>query len=67
MEDEVRFGAWILPLVGPAGILVAITLNINPIHDIGLFVFEGAWVALGIALLDTKPRREARNAASALV
>ena len=43
--------AWILPLVGAAGIIVAITLNIDPIHDIGLFVFEGAWVALGIALL----------------
>lgn len=46
--------AWVLPLVGAAGILVAITLNDKPIeqiHDIGLFVFEGAWVALGVALL----------------
>jgi hypothetical protein len=43
--------AWILPLLGAAGIIVAITLNIDPIHDVGLFVFEGAWVALGIALL----------------
>src|SRR6266498_2434496 len=43
--------AWVLPLVGAAGILVAITLDIDPIHDIGLFVFEGAWVALGVALL----------------
>ena len=50
--------AWILPLVGAAGILVAITLNIDPIHDIGLFVFEGAWVALGIALLRTQQRRQ---------
>jgi len=58
--------AWILPLVGAAGIIVAITLNIDPIHDIGLFVFEGAWVALGIALL----RREHQgqpDTASALV
>ncbi len=54
--------AWILPLVGAAGILVAITLNIDPIHDIGLFVFEGAWVALGIALLQTEQRLEAGNA-----
>lgn len=23
----------------------------NPVDDIGLFVFEGAWVALGLALL----------------
>jgi len=43
--------AWMLPLVGAAGILVAITLDVDPIHDIGLFVFEGAWVALGVALL----------------
>src|SRR5436309_5757723 len=57
--------AWMLPLVGAAGILVAITLNIDPIHDIGLFVFEGAWVALGIALLRTE-RTHAGNAASAL-
>jgi len=46
--------AWILPLVGAAGILVAITLDIDPIHDIGLFVFEGAWVALGVAVLRTE-------------
>jgi hypothetical protein len=43
--------AWVLPLVGAAGIVVAITLNVDPVHDIGLFVFEGAWVALGIALV----------------
>src|SRR5881409_2060649 len=59
--------AWILPLVGAAGIIVAITLNIDPVHDIGLFVFEGAWVALGIALLRTERTREAGNAASGLV
>jgi hypothetical protein len=58
--------AWILPLVGAAGILVAITLNVDPIHDVGLFVFEGAWVALGIALLRTERPREAGNAASGL-
>jgi hypothetical protein len=32
--------AWLLPFVGAAGILVAITLDVDPIHDIGLFVFE---------------------------
>ena len=50
--------AWILPLVGAVGILVAITLDVDPIHDIGLFVFEGAWVAIGIALLRTEGRRQ---------
>jgi hypothetical protein len=34
--------AWVLPLGGAAGILVAITLDVDPIHNIGLFVFEGA-------------------------
>ena len=50
--------AWMLPLVGAAGILIAITLNLDPIHDIGLFVFEGAWVALGISVLRTEGRRQ---------
>ena len=43
--------AWMLPWLGAGGILVAITLDIDPIHDIGLFVFEGAWIALGVTLL----------------
>jgi hypothetical protein len=40
-----------LPLVAAGGIVVAITLNVDPIYDIGLFVFEGAWSALGVGLL----------------
>jgi hypothetical protein len=50
----------VLPLVGAAGILVAITLDVDPIHDIDLFVFEGARVALGVALLraEHRPRPE---------
>ncbi|TML13976.1 MAG: hypothetical protein E6G31_06525 [Actinobacteria bacterium] len=55
--------AWLLPLVAAAGIIVAITLNVDPIHDIGLFVFEGSWVALGVALLlgaERGPRPEPR-------
>ncbi len=47
--------AWVLPLVGAAGILVAITVE-DGVHDIGLFVFEGAWVALGVALLRAERR-----------
>jgi hypothetical protein len=49
--------AWMLPLAGAAGILVAITLDVDPVHDIGLFVFEGAWVALGLTLLRLESRR----------
>ena len=51
--------AWMLPLVGAAGILVAITLDVDSIHDIGLFVFEGSWVALGVALLRAEHRPRA--------
>jgi hypothetical protein len=58
--------AWMLPLVGAAGILVAITLDVDPIHDIGLFVFEGAWVALGVTLLRAERRRQP-DTASVLV
>lgn len=43
--------AWVLPLVGVAGLIVALTVETSVIHDPGLFVFEGAWIALGIALL----------------
>ena len=56
-----------LPLVGAAGILVAVTLDVHlvdelpSLHDIGLFVFEGAWIALGIALLQTERRRQFDN------
>lgn len=45
---------WLLPIVGVAGLIVALSLDVDPIHDIGLFVFEGAWVALGVALLRTE-------------
>jgi hypothetical protein len=48
--------AWFLPIVAAAGIVVALALDVDPIHDIGLFVFEGAWIALGVVLV----RREQR-------
>jgi hypothetical protein len=43
--------AWVLPIVGVLGLVMALFLNAIGLHDIGLFVFEGAWVALGVALL----------------
>lgn len=43
--------AWVLPIVGVAGLVMALFLNAVGLHDIGLFVFDGAWVALGFALL----------------
>jgi hypothetical protein len=46
--------AWVLPIVGVAGLIMALFLNSVGLHDIGLFVFEGAWVGLGVALLRRK-------------
>jgi hypothetical protein len=43
--------AWVLPLVAVAGLIVALGVTADPIHDIGLFMFEAAWVGLGVALL----------------
>jgi hypothetical protein len=53
---------WLLPLVGIAGLVVALTLDVDPIHDIGLFVFEGAWVALGVTMLRTDLERRPQAA-----
>lgn len=47
--------AWPLPIVGAFGTIVALA-TAGPIHDIGLFVFEGAWVALGATMLARRPR-----------
>ena len=56
--------ARVLPLAGAAAILVPITLDVDPIRDIDLFVFEGARVALGVALLraEHRPRPETASA-----
>ncbi|HET9874123.1 MAG TPA: hypothetical protein VFP89_16195 [Propionibacteriaceae bacterium] len=45
--------AWIMPLVAVLGLIVALTATdaLGPTHDIGLFLFEAAWVVLGIALM----------------
>jgi hypothetical protein len=43
--------AWLFPIVGVAGLVMALFLNAVGLHDLGLFVFEAAWVGLGVALL----------------
>lgn len=43
--------AWVLPIVAVVGLVLALFLNSVGLHDIGLFVFEGAWMGLGVALL----------------
>jgi hypothetical protein len=40
-------GGWIAVLVAAAGALVALGAAADPWHDLGLFVFFGAWIALG--------------------
>jgi hypothetical protein len=43
--------AWLLPIVAVLGLVMALFLNSVGLHDIGLFVFEGAWIGLGVSLL----------------
>ena len=58
--------AWVLPLVAAAGVLVGLAIEADPYHDIGLFVFEGAWVVLGVALwrLERSPEPQASSGAA---
>jgi hypothetical protein len=56
--------AWVLPLVAVAGLAVALTVTTDPIHDIGLFVFEASWAALGVALLRVARRQPRSGRAS---
>ena len=43
--------AWVFPIVAVVGLAMALFMNAIGLHDIGLFVFEGAWVGLGVALV----------------
>ena len=59
--------AWLLPIAAVAGLLVALTAGDNPIHDVGLVVFEAAWVMLGVALLRVERRGGRPHTALAMV
>lgn len=48
--------ARVLPIVAVVGLVMALFLDAVGLHDIGLFVFEGAWVAFGVAVLRAKQR-----------
>jgi hypothetical protein len=48
---------WVFPIVAVVGLVMALFLNSVGLHDIGLFVFEGAWIGLGVALL-RRPRSQ---------
>jgi hypothetical protein len=49
-----------------AGAIAAVVTEADPVHDIGLFVFEAAWASLGVTLLRAE-RRPRPDIASALV
>jgi hypothetical protein len=49
---ELAFGNALTPVWAPS------------LHDLGLFVFEGAWVALGVALLRAERRRQPETASA---
>jgi hypothetical protein len=42
---------WIAVVVAGAGALLALGAGGDPWHDLGLFVFFAAWVALGLRLV----------------
>jgi hypothetical protein len=53
-----RLGAWwTVVLVAGAGAAVALLAEADPWHDLGLFLFDGAWIALGLSLLIRRPAR----------
>jgi hypothetical protein len=57
---------WLLPILAVAGLVMALFLNSVGLHDIGLFVFEAAWVALGIAVLRKKQEDVPLSAAASI-
>ena len=66
LRQHVDWG-WLMPLVAAAGLVVALTATdaLGPTHDIGLFIFEAAWVALGVALTRSVNLRRAHRRHSA--
>jgi len=44
-------GWWVAVLLAGAGAAVALLAEADPWHDLGLFLFDAAWVALGARLL----------------
>jgi hypothetical protein len=58
--------AWLLPIAAVAAAIAAVVTEADPVHDIGLFVFEAAWASLGVTLLRAE-RRPRPDIASALV
>ena len=47
-------GWWVAVLVAGAGGLVALGAEADPWHDLGLFLFDAAWVAIGLGILGSR-------------
>lgn len=47
--------AWPLPVLATLGLIVGLGFDVDPVHDVGLLVFEGAWVGFGVLLLRRAP------------
>lgn len=56
--------SWVFPIVAVAGLVMALFLDAVGLHDFGLFVFEGAWVGLGVAVLRSSQQDVPRAAAA---
>jgi hypothetical protein len=50
-------GWWTAVLVAGLGAAVALLAEADPWHDLGLFLFFGAWAVLGLRLLSPRPGR----------
>lgn len=48
---------WVVLPAAAAGLLAGVVIPVDPWHDLGLFAFDAAWVALGAHLLGTGLRR----------
>ena len=47
--------AWPFPVIATLGLVVGLGLDADPVHDLGLLAFEGAWVGFGVLLLRGAP------------
>ena len=51
MRSVGAFGwGWMLPILAAIGLFVAFAAEMDPYHDIGLFLFAIATIALGLVL-----------------
>lgn len=59
LRRSAEVGRWWVALpVAAAGLLAGVVIPLDPWHDLGLFTFDAAWVALGAHLLRNGPRRD---------